>query len=71
MGKNKHFVSHNSKWAVRVEGDSRVTRMYKTQCQAQTAARTIAIKEKSEVVIHRANGQIRNKDSYRNNPYPL
>lgn len=31
---------------------------------------SIAIKEKSEVVIHRPNGQIRDKDSYGNDPFP-
>lgn len=70
MGKNQHVVPHNGKWAVRGEGNSRVTKMYETLRQAQAAARAIAIKEKSEVVIHRANGQIRDKDSYGNDPYP-
>lgn len=70
MGKNQHVVPHNGKWAVRGEGNSWVTRMYETQRQAQSAARRIAIKEKSEVVIHRPNGQIRDKDSYGNDPYP-
>lgn len=48
----------------------KVTKTYETQRQAQSAARAIAIKEKSEVVIHRPNGQIRNKDSYGNDSYP-
>ncbi len=70
MGKNQHVVPHNGKWAVRGEGNSRVTSMYETQRQAQSAARRIAIKEKSEVVIHRPNGLIRDKNSYGNDPYP-
>ena len=63
-------VPHNGKWAVRGEGNSRVTRTYETQRQAQSAARSIAKREKSEVVIHRPNGQIRDKDSYGNDPFP-
>ena len=70
MGKNQHVVPHNGKWAVRGVGNSRVTRTYDTQRQAHLAARAIAIKEKSEVVIHRPNGQIRDKDSYGNDPFP-
>ena len=70
MGKNQHVVPHNGKWAVRGEGNSKVTRTYETQRQAQSAARSIAKREKSEVVIHRPNGQIRDKDSYGNDPFP-
>ena len=70
MGKNQHVVPHNGKWAVRGEGNCKVTKTYETQRQAQSAARAIAIKEKSEVVMHRPNGQIRDKDSYGNVPYP-
>ena len=70
MGKNQHVVPHNGKWAVRGEGNSRVTRTYETQRQAESAARSIAKREKSEVVIHRPNGQIRDMDSYGNDPFP-
>ena len=70
MGKKQHVVPHNGKWAIRGEGNSRVTRTYETQRQAQSAARSIAKREKSEVVIHRPNGQIRDRDSYGNDPFP-
>lgn len=70
MGKNQHVVPHNGKWAVRGEGNVKVTKTYGSQSQAQSEARKIAIKEKSEVVIHRPNGQIRDKNSYGNDPYP-
>jgi hypothetical protein len=70
MGKNQHVVPHNGAWAVRGEGNSRVTSMHQTQAQAQAAARDIAINQHSEVVIHRPNGQIRDKDSYGHDPYP-
>lgn len=33
-------------------------------------ARNIAINQESEVVIHRPNGQIRDKNSYGNDPFP-
>ena len=70
MGKNKHVVPHNGEWAVRGAGNSRVTEIFRTQEQARGRAREIAINQQSEVVIHRPNGQIRDKDSYGNDPYP-
>lgn len=70
MGKNQHVVPHNGDWAVRGEGNQRVTSTHRTQEEARQAARSIAINQRSEVVIHRPNGQIRDKDSYGNDPYP-
>jgi len=67
---NQHVVPYGDAWAVRGEGNSRVTSVHETQAQAQTAAREIAINQRSEVVIHRPNGQIRDKDSYGHDPFP-
>lgn len=70
MGKNQHVVRRDSGWAVRGEGNSRDTSHHQTQEEAQNAAREIARNQNSEVVIHRRNGLIRDKDSYGNDPYP-
>ena len=70
MGKNQHVVPHDGGWAVRGAGNDRVTSMHRTQSEAQEAARQIAINQKSEVVIHREDGRIRDKDSYGNDDYP-
>ena len=70
MGKNQHVVPHSGQWAVRGAGNSRVTRVCPTQREAQEIARSIARNQHSEVVIHRQNGQIRDRDSYGNDPYP-
>ena len=70
MGKNQHVVPHSGQWAVRGAGNSRVTRVCTTQREAQAIARSIARNQRSEVVIHRPNGQIRDRDSYGNDPYP-
>jgi hypothetical protein len=43
---------------------------HRTQEEARQTARNIAINQQSEVVIHRPNGQIRDKDSYGNDPFP-
>ena len=64
MGKNQHVVPHNGQWAVRGEGNERVTLQRSTQSDAIVAARDIAINQRSEVVIHRPDGTIRDKDSY-------
>jgi hypothetical protein len=70
MGKNQHVVPHGGAWAVRGAGNSRVTSTHGTQAEAQSAAREIAINQRSEVVIHRPDGRIRDKDSYGNDDYP-
>lgn len=70
MGKNQHVVKREEGWAVRGEGNSRDTSHHKTQEQAREAAREIAINQRSEVVIHNREGQIRDKDSYGNDPNP-
>ncbi|HEY8129279.1 MAG TPA: DUF2188 domain-containing protein [Hyphomicrobium sp.] len=70
MGKNQHVVPHGDGWAVRGENNSRVTSTHATQSRAESAARSIAINQRSEVVIHRPNGEIRDKNSYGNDPYP-
>lgn len=70
MGRNQHVVPHGDAWAVRGAGNSRVTSRHETQAGAAEAARTIAQRQHSEVIIHRPNGQIRDRDSYGNDPYP-
>lgn len=70
MGKNQHVVKRPNGWAVRGENNSRDTSHHRTQEEARQAAREIAKNQQSEVVIHRPNGQIRDKDSYGNDPCP-
>lgn len=70
MGKNQHVVPANGKWAVKGEGNSKNTRITQTQSEAINIARTIAWNEQSELVIHGRNGQIRQKDSFGNDPFP-
>jgi hypothetical protein len=69
--KNQHVVpTQNGHWGVRGEGNEKITKITNTQSEAIKIARDIAINQKSEVVIHRSNGQIRDKDSYGNDPCP-
>lgn len=71
MGKNQHVTPHpNGGWQVKGEGNVRATVHTTTQKNAINVARNIARKQESEVVIHRPNGQIRDKNSYGNDPFP-
>jgi hypothetical protein len=42
----------------------------KTQEEARQRAEKIARNKGSDVIIHRRNGQIRDRDSYGNDPFP-
>ena len=69
--KNQHVVpTSDGKWGVRGEGNSRLTKKTNTQREAIDIARQIARNQQTEVVIHRRDGTIRDKDSYGNDPYP-
>ena len=70
MGKNQHVVPAGDDWGVRGEGNERLTSIHDTQAEAEAAARDIAINQRSEVVIHRPDGRIRDRDSYGNDPFP-
>ena len=48
-------------WAVRREGNKRVTAVYKYQDQAIRKAKRIAKKYKADVIIHRGDGTIRDR----------
>jgi len=67
---SQHVVPHGDDWAVRGAGNSRVTSIHETQAETIGAAKEIAINQKSEVVIHRPDGRIRDKDSYGHDPCP-
>ena len=70
MSKRIHVVPHNQGWATRREGATRVSSVHPTQTAATQQARTTATRERGEVIIHRRNGQIRDANSYGNDPYP-
>ncbi len=71
MGKNQHVTKHpGGGWQVKGAGNGKATVVTDTQKQAIKAAIPIPKNNKSEVVIHGANGKIRDKDSYGNDPVP-
>ena len=68
--KNQHVVPRNGKWAVVGAGNRRATSIHQNQQSAINAAREIARNQESELFVHGRNGQIRERDSYGNDPYP-
>jgi hypothetical protein len=70
-GKNQYISPHpDGGWQVKGEGNQKATARATTQKEAIEIARLIARNQQSELVIRRADGRIRDKDSYGNDPYP-
>lgn len=71
MGKNQHVTPHpDGGWQVKGEGNSKATVRTSTQKEAIDRARAISRNQGSELVIHRPNGMIRDKDSHGRDPFP-
>ena len=71
MRKNQHVTKHpTGGWQVKGAGNSRATKRTATQAEAIAVARSIAINQNSEILIHGKNGRIRARDSYGNDPFP-
>ncbi len=69
-GKNQHVVPHPDGWAVVGAGNSKATKVTKTQKEAIAAAEDIARKQQSDTKIHGTDGKIRAGNSYGNDPHP-
>ena len=69
-GRNQHVAPHQDGWAIKGEGNQRATAVHGTQREAMDAAREIARNQKAELVIHRPDGRIRDKDSHGNDTFP-
>ncbi len=59
-----HVVKNGNQWQVKREGSNTPISNHQTQATAETAGRRLAKVERTELVTHRPNGQIRDKDSY-------
>lgn len=70
MTKNQHVVPHNGQWAIMGEGNSKATKVTSTQEEAICVAKQIAKNNNSELIIHRPDGRIREKNSYGSDPFP-
>lgn len=61
---HQHVVPYEDDWAVRREGNKRITSKHRRQDTAIKKAKAIAIKYKADVIIHRADGTIRDRINY-------
>lgn len=68
--KDVHIVPHEGKWAIKRPNTKKVSKKFKTKKEAEDAGRKQAKKDKSELVIHKKNGKISDKDSFGNDPNP-
>ena len=68
--KNVHVVPSGNGWAVKTEGTAKPLSNHRTQQAASDAGRKVAQQRQGELVIHRPNGQIRDKDSFGNDSCP-
>ena len=61
---HQHVVPYEKGWAVRREGNKRITSNHRKQSTAIRKAKSLAKKYKADVIIHRAGGGIRERLSY-------
>ncbi len=69
-GKSQHVVPQDGEWAVKRGGSDRATTVVPTQKEAIEIAKEIAKNQNAELFIHGKNGQIRERESYGNDPFP-
>ncbi len=71
MSKKNYDVSPNGKkWQVKQHGNYRASKIFKTQKEAIKYGKKRAKNAKGELYIKNRKGQIRNANSYGNDPYP-
>ena len=63
-----HVVPSQKGWKVEVEGGSRPRSTHATQAEAAQAARDLARKNKSELLIHGRDGRVRDRSTYGQDP---
>lgn len=68
--RNQHVVPHPEGWAVKGAGGERATSVHSTQAEAIASAKSIAQNQGSELFVHGRNGQIRERNTYGNDPFP-
>ncbi len=63
-----HVTPRGDKWAVKKEGNERASSLHDTQAQAEKKGREAARKDETEFHLHNKQGQVRERDSYGNDP---
>lgn len=70
MSEQHHVVySHEKKsWGIKVENGVKSIQDFETKDEAITRARELSINNGTELIIHRKDGAIKQKDSHGNDP---
>ncbi len=61
---HQHVVPYEKDWAVRREGNKRITSKHRRQDTAIRKTKQVARKHKADVIIHRQDGTIRDRINY-------
>lgn len=61
---HQHVVPYDDGWAVRREGNERITSKHRLQDTAINKAKRLARKYRADVIIHREDGTIRDRINY-------
>ncbi|OUR90967.1 hypothetical protein A9Q87_13185 [Flavobacteriales bacterium 34_180_T64] len=61
---HQHVVPYRDDWAVRREGNKRITSKHRRQDTAIRKAKRLAKKHNADVIIHRQDGTIRDRINY-------
>ena len=70
MARTQHVTPHRDGWQVKGGRNSRATVVTSTQREAIRVGKEIAKNQGSELFVHNKQGQIRERNSYGNDPYP-
>lgn len=68
--KNVHVIPRGKDWLVKTEKSEKAYRVVDTQKKAIDIARNVAINNQSELLIHRMDNKIREKNTYGKDKYP-
>jgi len=70
-GKSHHVVPNkDGGWDIKKGGGKKSIKNFSNKQEAVDKAREISKNQKSELVIHKKDGKIQNKDSHGNDPCP-
>ncbi|KHE67296.1 DUF2188 domain-containing protein [Halobacillus sp. BBL2006] len=67
LDKGEHVVSHKDGWAVQAEDAKQPSNVYDKKEEAIERAEAIAQNKQTQVIIHKKDGTIQDKISYKNN----
>ena len=68
--RNIWVVPHKGGWAVKREGSGRASRVTDRKQDAVDTGRSMAQRDRTELIVQRRDGTIQSKDSFGNDPHP-